>query len=64
MKYIDLLIDQACGQNDWILAEFFLRFQGLRRSLGLKKKKGRGSYPVILTEQAWSREFMFSWLEH
>ena len=33
----------------------FLYVYGLRRSQGLKtRKKERGQYPAILTEQAWS----------
>ena len=36
------VIDQARGQNGWILAKFFFC-----------SKKERGQYPAILTEQAW-----------
>ena len=51
------VIEQVLGQDGWILAEFcfFCVFmdQG-PRSINTQKKKERGQYPAILTEQAWS----------
>ena len=45
------VIDQAWGQDGRILAKFFFCIFHLGP---LKRKKERGQYPAILTEQAWS----------
>ena len=50
------IIDQAQGQDGWILAEFsFFVFMD-RDEVEVHKnvKRERGQYPVILTELAWS----------
>jgi len=41
------VIDQAQGQDGWILALFFF-------CMVLDIDEERGQYPAILTEQAWS----------
>ena len=50
------IIDQARGQDGWILAEFsFCVFMDLDFvSVHTDAKRERGQYPAILTEQAWS----------
>ena len=50
------IIDQARGQDGWILAEFsFCVFMG-RDEVEVHKnaKRERGQYPAILTKLAWS----------
>ena len=62
MKYI-CVIDQACSvKMAGYCPSSFLRFYGPRRSRGpLKRKKERGQYPAILTEQAWSiKDLLYS----
>ena len=51
------VIDQARGQDGWILVKFFfacllteMRF----KSINMQKKKDQGQHPAILTKQAWS----------
>ena len=45
------VIDQAWGQDGWILAKFFFCvFVEVHKNA----KKERGQYPATLTEQAWS----------
>ena len=51
-----MVIDQAWGQDGWILTEFsfclFMDWDGVK---GHKlAKKERGQYPATLTEKAWS----------
>ena len=41
------VIDQARGQDGWILALFFF-------CMVMDIDEERGQYPAILTEQAWS----------
>ena len=50
------VIDQARGQDDWILAKFFFCEFMDRDEVEVHKlaKKERGQYPAILTEQTWS----------
>ena len=50
------VIDQARGQDGWILAKFFLCVFMDRDEVEAHKlgKKERGQYPAILTEQTWS----------
>ena len=50
------IIDQAGGQDGWILAEFsFCVFMDLDFvSVHKNVKRERGQYPAILTERAWS----------
>ena len=57
------VIDQAWGQDGWILANFFCVFMD-RDEVEVHKltKKERGQYPAILTEQAWSLKDLFIWL--
>ena len=45
-------MDQACGQDSWILAEFFLWVFMDRDEVEVNKhtKKEQGQYPPILTE--------------
>ena len=50
------IIDQARGQDGWILAEFsFCVFMG-RDEVEVHKnvKRERGQYPAILTELPWT----------
>ena len=51
-KYV-WVIDQVCGQDDWILAKFFFCVFIDRDEVEVHKlaKKERGQYPTILTEQ-------------
>ena len=54
------IIDQARGQDGWILAEFsFCAFLD-RDEVQVHKnaKRERGQYPAILTELAWSIKCM------
>ena len=55
MLYI-CVIDQAWGQDGWILASFCFCVFMDRDEVEVHEnaKKERGQYPVILTEQAWS----------
>ena len=50
------IIDQARGQDGWILAEFSFCVFMDRDELEVHKnvKRERGQYPAILTELAWS----------
>ena len=50
------IIDQARGQDGWILAEFSLCVFMDRHEVEVHKnaKRERGQYPAILTEPAWS----------
>ena len=48
------VIDQVWGQDDWILAKFFLCVFRDGDEVEVLAKKGRGQYPAILTEQTWS----------
>ena len=50
------IIDQAQGQDGWILAEFSFCVFMDRDEVEVHKnvKRERGQYPVILTELAWS----------
>ena len=50
------IIDQARGQDGWLLAEFsFCVFMDRDKVEVHKDAKGeRGQYPAILTELAWS----------
>ena len=54
-KYV-YIIDQARGQDGWILAEFSFCFFMDRDEVEVHKnaKRERGQYPAILTELAWS----------
>ena len=55
------VIDQACGQDGWILAKFFVCMFMDRNEVEVHKhtKKERGQYPAIVTEQAWSIKDLF-----
>ena len=55
VKYV-YIIDQARGQDGWILGEFsFCVFMDLDFvSVHKNAKRERGQYPAILTELAWS----------
>ena len=50
------IIDQARGQDGWILAKFPFGFFMDRDEVEIHKKakRERGQYPAILTELAWS----------
>ena len=50
------IIDQARGQDGWILAEFYFCVFMDRDEVEVHKnvKRKRGQYPAILTELAWS----------
>ena len=50
------IIDQARGQDGWILAEFSFCVFMDRDEVEVHKnvKRERGQYPAILTELAWS----------
>ena len=51
------LIDQAWGQDGWMLAKFFFVLfltETKSKSLIKTQKKKRGHYQAILTEKAWS----------
>ena len=50
------IIDQARGQDGWILAEFSFCVFLDRNEVEVNKdvKRERGQYPAILTELAWS----------
>ena len=50
------VIDQARGQDGWILAEFSFCVFMDRDEVSVHKnvKRERGQYPAILTELAWS----------
>ena len=50
------IIDQALGQDGWILAEFSFCIFMDRDEVEVHKnvKRERGQYPAILTELAWS----------
>ena len=50
------IIDQARGQDGWILAEFSFCVFMDRDEVEVHKnvKRDRGQYPAILTELAWS----------
>ena len=54
--YILCIIDQAWGQDGWILAKsFFSNFMdGDEVEVNKNAKKEQGQYPAILTKQAWS----------
>ena len=60
------VIDQAWGQDDWILAKFFFCVFMDRDEVEVHKhaKKERGQYPVILTEQSWSIKDLLYDLKH
>ena len=49
-------IDQAWGQDGWILAKFFFCVFMDRDEVEVHKnaKNERGQHPAILTEKAWS----------
>ena len=51
-----VFIDQAGGQDSWILAEFSFCVFMDRNEVEVYKdaKRERGQYPAILTELAWS----------
>ena len=51
--YIHIL-DQARGQDGWILAEFSFCVFMDRDEVEVNKHVKRGQYPAILTELAWS----------
>ena len=55
VKYV-YIIDQARGQDGWILAEFSFCVFMDRDEVEVHKnvKRERGQYPAILTELAWS----------
>ena len=55
LQYV-YIIDQAQGQDGWILAEFSFRVFMDRDEVEVQKnvKRERGQYPAILTELAWS----------
>ena len=56
-RYVWVIFDQVWGQDGWILAEFFfacLWTETESRPINTQKKKERGQYQAILTEQAWS----------
>ena len=55
------IIDQARGQDGWILAVFsFYVFMGRDEvEVHKKAKRERGQYPAILTELAWSIKDLF-----
>ena len=55
LEYV-YIIDQAQGQDGWILAEFSFCVFMDRDEVEVHKnvKRERGQYPVILTELAWS----------
>ena len=48
------IIDQARGQDGWILAEFSFCVFMDRDEVHKNAKRERGQYPAILTEPAWS----------
>jgi len=56
LEYYVYIIDQARGQEGWILAEFsFCVFMDRDEVEAHKNvKRERGQYPAILTELAWS----------
>ena len=60
------VIDQAWGQDDWILAKFVFCVFMDRDEVEVHKhaKKERGQYPVILTEQSWSIKDLLYDLKH
>ena len=62
--FLDIcVIDQARGQDGWILTKFFFAFFMDRDEVEVhnKRKKERGQYPAILTQQAWSiKDFAFA----
>ena len=60
------VIDQARGQDGWILAKFFFCVFMDRDEVEVHKlaKKERGQYPAILTEQAWSIKDLLYDLKH
>ena len=55
MQYV-YIIDQAQGQDGWILASFSFCVFMDRDEVEVHKnvKRERGQYPAILTELAWS----------
>ena len=55
------IIDQARGQDGWILAEFSFCVFMDRDEVEVHKnvKRERGQYPAILTELAWSIKDLF-----
>ena len=50
------IIDEARGQDGWMLAEFYFSVFMDRDEVEVHKnaKRERGQYPAILTELAWS----------
>ena len=50
----EYIIDQAQGQDGWILASFFFCVFMDRDEVHKNAKRERGQYPAILTELAWS----------
>ena len=50
------VIDQARGQDGWLLVEFFFFFFIETKSRSIKMQKRRRQYPTILTEQS-----VFTW---
>ena len=66
LAYYVWVIDQAWGQDDWILAKLFFCVFMDRDEVEVHKhaKKERGQYPVILTEQSWSIKDLLYDLKH
>ena len=60
------VIDQAWGQDGWILDKFFFCVFMDRYEVEVHKhaKKERGQYPAILTEQAWSIKDLLYGIKH
>ena len=50
------IIDEAWGQDGWMMAEFYFSVFMDRDEVEVHKnaKRERGQYPAILTELAWS----------
>ena len=59
------IIDQAQGQDGWILAEFSFYVFMDRDEVEVYKnaKRERGQYPAILTELAWSMKDLLYGIE-
>ena len=53
-SFPSLPIDQAWGQEGWILAKFFFAFFRLQDEVEVDKNAKKN--PAILTEQAWSKK--------
>jgi len=58
-----LVIDQAGGQDGWILAKFFFSFARLwtNLELGSINMLKKGEYQTILTEQAMVNKGFITW---